>query len=96
MRTLLLCLVIAGCATTAETLRGKSVAEVCYIGMTEPEHRPLADAEVARRNEDCGKHGAQIQAIREMEARGMGTTQGAGDAVRRPPSGGGMGMGRGY
>ena len=61
---------LAGCAAvTPQSLQKMPIAEVCYLGTVEPEKQQLADDEVRRRNEDCSRHTAEIQRIREMEAR---------------------------
>lgn len=87
----LLLLVLAGCATTADDLRKMPTAEVCYIGMTEPEHRQMADAELKRRNDDCISHRAEIANIQAQQAR-----LGGGAAVEGLPQPSSGGMGRGY
>jgi hypothetical protein len=99
MRYIPLCLVVlAGCAAvTPERLQKMSIAEVCYLGMVEPDKQQMAADEVRRRNDDCAQHKAEIDRIRDQEMRAgatdVGGVQGAGAAAR--PSGG-MGMGRGY
>jgi hypothetical protein len=91
--TLLLCpLLVAGCATTPQDLHSMSVAEVCYLGVVQPEKRQMALDEVARRNDDCRNHAAEIAQIHDAQMRAQtgGLTQGSG-AMRS----GGMGMGGG-
>ena len=89
---------LAGCAAvTPEKLRGMPIAEVCYLGMVEPDKQQMAADEVRRRNEDCAQHKAEIDRIRDQEMRAgadVGGVQGSGAAAARPS--GGMGMGRGY
>ena len=94
MRYVPFCLfVLAGCASvTPQKLQGMPIAEVCYLGMVEPDKQQMVNDEVGRRNEDCSRHTAEIQRIREQEMRAGGATdvgsvQGAGRQ-------GGMGMGR--
>ena len=99
MRYIPLCLVVlAGCAgVTPEKMRSMPIAEVCYLGMVEPEKQQMAADEVHRRNEDCAQHKAEIDRIRDQEMRAgadVGGVQGSGAAATRPS--GGMGMGRGY
>lgn len=94
MRCIPLCLVVlAGCAAvTPETLRGMPIAEVCYLGMVEPDKQQMAADEVRRRNEDCATHKAEIDRIRDQEMRAGAADVGAqqGGTGRQ----GGMGMGR--
>lgn len=104
MRYIPLCLVVlAGCAgVTPEKMRSMPIAEVCYLGMVEPDKQQMAADEVRRRNEDCAQHKAEIERIRDQEMRAGGTDVGGGGAqgaAGRPQGGmggGGMGMGRGY
>ena len=95
MRYIPLCLVLAACAVTPEKLRGMPIAEVCYLGMVEPEKQQMAADEVRRRNEDCAKHKAEIDRIRDQEMRAGATDMGGMQGGGARPSGG-MGMGRGY
>ncbi|HZE58996.1 MAG TPA: hypothetical protein VE085_00390 [Burkholderiales bacterium] len=62
--------------------------DVCYQGVTDPEKRATAAAEVQRRNANCEDYVAEIKR-REAERR-AGMIQGSG--VQRS---GGMGMGGG-
>ena len=99
MRTIPLALVLlVGCATkvTPESLQRMPIAEVCYLGMVEPEKQQMAADEVRRRNDDCAQHKAEIDRIRDQEMRAGATDVGGvqGAAAARPS--GGMGMGRGY
>jgi hypothetical protein len=100
MRYIPLCLVVlAGCAgVTPEKMRSMPIAEVCYLGMVEPDKQQMAADEVRRRNEDCAQHKAEIERIRDQEMRAGGTdvggTAGVQGSAARPS--GGMGMGRGY
>jgi len=100
MRYIPLCLVVlAGCAgVTPEKMRSMPIAEVCYLGMVEPDKQQMAADEVRRRNEDCAQHKAEIERIRDQEMRAGGTDVGGAAGVQgsaaRPS--GGMGMGRGY
>ena len=100
MRYIPLCLVVlAGCAgVTPEKMRSMPIAEVCYLGMVEPDKQQMAADEVRRRNEDCAQHKAEIDRIRDQEMRAGGTDVGGAGGVQgaaaRPR--GGMGMGRGY
>jgi hypothetical protein len=94
MRHLLLCplvVLFAACASTsAGDLKRMSTAELCYTGMTQPEHTQLVDAELSARKADCGDHAAEIKKIEDIERRaGMGDAATTGQAAR--PSGG---MGR--
>src|SRR5437763_2919404 len=70
MRYIPLCLVLAGCASvTPQKLQGMPIAEVCYLGMVEPDKQQMVNEEVGRRNEDCSRHTAEINRIRDLEAR---------------------------
>jgi hypothetical protein len=91
MRYILLCLCfVAACAAiTRESLQRTSTAEVCYIGMTQPEHRQMVDTELQRRKADCKDHMAEIRAIESSEARASSFGQGVGEGTPRPT--GGMG-----
>ena len=94
MRCILLCVFfVAGCAAiTPESLQRTSTAEVCYIGMKQPEHRQMVDTELQRRKADCKDHMDEIRAIENYEARASGMGQGVGEGTPRPAGG----MGRGY
>ena len=100
MRYIPLCLVVlAGCAgVTPEKMRSMPIAEVCYLGIVEPDKRQMAADEVRRRNEDCAQHKAEIERIHDQEMRAGGRDVGGAAGVQgsaaRPI--GGMGMGRGY
>ncbi len=71
MRYIPLCLVVlAGCASvTPEKMRTMSIAEVCYLGTVEPDKQQMVNDEVRRRNEDCEQHKAEIDRIRDVDAR---------------------------
>ena len=63
-------LLLAGCAAvTPQSLQKMPIAEVCYLGTVEPDKQQMTEAEVRRRNDDCDRHKAEIDRIREMEAR---------------------------
>ncbi len=98
MRYIPLCLLLlAGCASvTPEKMRSMPIAEVCYVGMVEPDKQQMAADEVARRKEDCAQHKAEIDHIREMEMRAGGSDTGGAQGAAARPQGGGMGMGRSY
>ena len=100
MRTILLSplLIVAACASTsANDLKSMPIAEVCYLGMVEPEKQQMVLDEVRRRNEDCNKYSAEIAKIRDLEAR-AGMNPGGTSPVESSGSGAqrGGGMGRGY
>jgi hypothetical protein len=91
---ILLCpLFVTACATTtAKDLQSMPIAEVCYLGMVEPEKQQMVLDEVRRRNEDCNKYSAEIAKIRDLEARaGANPVESSGSGAQR-----GGGMGRGY
>ena len=99
MRTIPLALVlVAGCATkvTPESLQRMPIAEVCYLGMVEPDKQQMAADEVRRRNDDCAQHKAEIDRIRDQEMRAGATDVGGVQGACAARQGGGMGMGRGY
>ena len=99
MRYALICpLLVAACATTtADDLKRMPTAEVCYLGMAQPEHKPMVDAEIQRRNANCQDHAAEIRKMQDLEMRAGRMGEGVGDATPKPSgnTGGGM-MGRGY
>ena len=92
MRMILLCpLFIAACAsTTASDLKRMPTAEVCYMGVTQPERKQMVDAEIEARKANCQDYAAEMQKMQDMERRaGTSGDTGTGQAAR--PSGG---MGR--
>lgn len=99
--TILLCpLFIAACAApTAKDLERQPPAEVCYMGMTQPEHKQLVDAEIQRRKINCQDYAAEMKKMQDQEMRAGRMGEGMGDGQRSTGSGsntgGGMG-GRGY
>lgn len=84
-------LILAACASapTPDKLKAMSTAEVCYLGMVEPEHRQVVDAELQARKADCRDYAAEIEKIQDTERR-AGMTPGDSGAPK-PPAGGGMG-----
>jgi len=71
---LLVPLLLAGCAgLTAESLQRTDTAQVCYIAVTQPENRTLAEAELKRRNANCQEHTAEVRRMLEDDARMTGT-----------------------
>jgi hypothetical protein len=103
MRAILLCplLVIAACAApSAKDLEKQPPAEVCYMGMTQPENKQMVDAELQRRKINCQEYSAEIKKIHDLEQRagrmgeavGEGTPK-AGTNMGSGSSGGGMGRG---
>jgi len=99
MRYTPLCfLLLAACAAvTPDRLQKMPIAEVCYLGMVEPDKQQMAADEVRRRNDDCARHKAEIDKIRDEEMRAGGDVGGAQGAARQGGgASGGMGMGRGY
>ena len=94
MRYIPLCLAaLAGCASvTPESLLRMPTAEVCYLGMVEPDKQQMAADELRRRNDDCDRHKAEIDRIRDQEAR-AGAQPGTGGMPGQGRQGG-MGMGR--
>lgn len=87
--TLLPLAFVAACASiTPKDLESMSTADVCYLGVTDPEKRAMAAAEIERRGASCTEYAAEIKR-REAE-RQAGMIQGSG--MQRPS---GMGMGGG-
>ena len=85
-------LLLAGCASvTPESLQRMPIAQVCYLGMVEPDKQQMVDNEVRRRNEDCSRHQAEMDRIRDREMRAGATDSGGTQGMGRQ---GGMGMGR--
>jgi hypothetical protein len=97
MRTILLAsLLLAGCAgLTAESLQRADTAQVCYIAVSQPENRSLAEAELKRRNANCQDHAAEVRRLLDEDAR---TNAGGMSSGINRPMGAGMGGGgmRGY
>jgi hypothetical protein len=92
---ILLCpLFVAACASSPKDLQSMPIAEVCYLGMVEPEKQQAVAEEVRRRNEDCNRHSAEIAKIRDIETR-AGMSPGTAPTDAGTPRSGG-GMGRGY
>jgi len=86
--------VLAGCASvTPQSLQRMPIAEVCYLGMAEPDKQQMVNDEVRRRNEDCSRHTAEINRIREQEARAAAES-GQASGVQGQARQGSMGMGR--
>jgi hypothetical protein len=96
-RIALCCLLLAGCAATGpKDLQKMSIAEVCYLGMTEENKQPMAMEEVRRRNEDCSRHKEEIAKIRDQEMRAGGNPGGTGMSEPAQSGSRGGGMGKGY
>jgi len=93
MRYIPLCLVVlAGCASvTPESLQRMPIAQVCYLGMVEPDKQQMVADEVRRRNDDCDKHKAEIDRVHDQEMRAGATDSGGAQGTSRQS---GMGMGR--
>lgn len=104
MRYLQLCplvvpVFVAACAsTTAADLKRMPTAEVCYLGMTQPEHKQMVDAEIQARKANCQDHAAEMKKMQEIEMRAGRMGDGVGDATPKAGTsmGSGGGMGRGY
>ena len=87
--------VLAGCASvTPQTLQRMPIAEVCYLGTAEPDKQQMANDEVRRRNEDCSRHTAEINRIRDQEARAAAESGQGAATPGQAPRQGSMGMGR--
>jgi hypothetical protein len=98
MRTILLCplFVAAGCAApSAKDLEKQPPAEVCYMGMTQPENKQMVDAEIQRRKINCQDYAAEIKKIQEIEMRAGRMGEGVGEGTPKGGTSSG-GMGRGY
>ena len=92
-----LALVLAACAgATAKDVEKMSTVDACYLGMMEPEKKPLVDAEMQRRNANCMDHEAELKKMADQEMRAGGSGPQGTDAAKSSgygvaPSGGGMG-----
>ena len=87
--------VLAGCASvTPQSLQRMPIAEVCYLGTAEPDKQQMANDEVRRRNEDCSQHTAEINRIRDQEARAAAESGQGAATPGQAPRQGSMGMGR--
>ena len=95
MRPILLVpvLALAACAAaTPKDVEKMSTVEACYLAMTEPEKKPMVDAEMQKRNASCADHEAELKKMAEQEQRAGGSGPQGTDAARSAqPSGGGMG-----
>ena len=92
-----LALVLAACAgATPKDVEKMSTVDACYLGMMEPEKKPLVDAEMQRRNANCMDHEAELKkmAQQEMRAGGGPTGMDAAKSAGTPSMQGGMGGGR--
>ena len=87
--------VLAGCASvTPQSLQRMPIAEVCYLGMAEPDKQQLVADEVRQRSEDCSQHTAEINRIRDQEARAAAESGQGAATPGQAPRQGSMGMGR--
>ncbi len=92
MRTLLLLplVALAACAsTTPKDLEKMSTVDVCYLGIVEPDTKPMVDAEMPRRKENCQDHEAELKKMADQELRAGGSGPQGTDAAKS----GGVGMG---
>jgi len=92
---------LAACAATSpKDVEKMSTLDACYLGMMEPEKKPMVDAEMQRRRANCADHEAELKKMAELEMRaGGGGPAGAsvtGTAAKSSGGPGGMGGGRGY
>src|SRR5579859_4314623 len=63
---------VAACASiTPKDLEAMSTAVVCYIGVTDPEKRAMAAAEIERRGADCKEYAADIKRREAERQAGM-------------------------
>jgi len=87
---IVLLFLVSACASTTspEKLKGMSTAEVCYLGMVEPESRQMVDSELQARKANCNDYAAEIAKIQDQERR-AGMTPG--DAAAPKPASSGMG-----
>jgi hypothetical protein len=87
---IVLLFLVSACASTAspEKLKGMSTAEVCYLGMVEPESRQMVESELQARKANCNDYAAEIAKIQDQERR-AGMTPG--DATAPKPASSGMG-----
>ena len=88
-------LVLAACASNSpKDLQKMSTLDVCYEAMMEPDKKPMAEAEIRRRNTNCDQYSAELKKMAEQEMRAGGSGPQAGDAAKAAgaqSSGGGMG-----
>jgi len=91
MRRIALWFLLAGCASTGDDLKSLSSAELCYRGATRAEDRQAAADEIRRRNDDCSRHTAEVDRLRDEDIRSARQGTGGAPGMRQ----GGMGgMGR--
>ena len=92
---------IAACASTTspKDVEKMSTVEACYLGVVEPDKKPMVDAEMQRRKANCMDHEAELKKMADQEMRAGGSGPQGTDAARAagmggPSSGSGTGMGR--
>ena len=86
--------VLAACASTSpQDLQKMSTVDVCYMGMMEPDKKPMVEAELQRRSANCEQYSAELKKMADQEMRAGGSGPQGTDAARSAPSGTG-GMGR--
>lgn len=91
-------LVLVACAgTSPKDLEKMSTLDVCYEAMMDADKKPMAEAELKRRQESCDKYSEQLKQMASQEARAGGSVTSQDPKSTGAPgmSGGGMG-GRGY
>jgi hypothetical protein len=87
--------VLAGCASSPKDYEKMSAIDVCYTAMVDPDAKPMAEAEIRRRNINCEPYSAELRKMADQEMRAGGTV-GAQDpkSTGAPTMGAGSGMGR--
>lgn len=76
MRNLLLVpvLALAACAAaTPKDVEKMSTLDACYLAMMEPDKKPMVDAEMQRRKENCMDHAAELKKMADAEMRAGGS-----------------------
>lgn len=86
---------LAACASTptAKDLEKMSTLDACYLGIVEPDIKPLVDAEMQRRKANCQDHEAELKKMADQELRAGGQGPSGTEAAKSAAQPGGMGGG---
>src|SRR5689334_24930387 len=88
---------LAACAgASPKDVEKMSTVDACYLAMTEPDTKPMVDAEMARRKANCADHEAELKKMASEEMRAGGAGPQGTDAAKSSGYGGAPsgGMGR--
>lgn len=96
MRALLLFPVVAlaACAgAQPKDIEKMSTVDACFLAMMEPDKKPMVDADMQRRKENCMDHEAELKKMADQEIRAGGGPAGMDAAKAAGVPSGGMGSG---